>query len=92
MRAHEAGALHADIGHRAPPWLRAPRDPNDLVAALWSTTAKKNGEGALEVGGVDVRELVAEHGSPAYVLDEDAFRARARARKSSSSSTYAGLP
>ncbi|TCC21740.1 diaminopimelate decarboxylase [Kribbella speibonae] len=81
MRAHEAGALHADIGHKAPQWLRAPRDPNDLVAALWSTTAKKNGEGALEVGGVDVRELVAEHGSPAYVLDEDDFRARARAFK-----------
>lgn len=81
MRAHEAGALHADIGHKAPQWLRAPRDPNDLVAALWSTTAKKNGEGALEVGGVDVRELVAEHGSPAYVLDEEDFRARARAFK-----------
>ena len=47
MRAHEAGALHADIGHRAPQWLRAPRDPNELVAALWSNTAKKNGEGAL---------------------------------------------
>ena len=43
MRAHEAGALHADIGHKAPPWLRAPRDPNDLVTALWSNTAKKNG-------------------------------------------------
>ncbi|ONI72293.1 diaminopimelate decarboxylase [Kribbella sp. ALI-6-A] len=81
MRAHEAGTLHADIGHKAPPWLRAPRDVNDLVPALWSHTAKKNGDGALEVGGVDLRELVAEHGSPAYVLDEDDFRSRARAFK-----------
>lgn len=81
MRAHEAGTLHADIGHKAPPWLRAPRDANDLVPSLWSTNAKKNGDGALEVGGVDLRELVAEHGSPAYVLDEDDFRARARAFK-----------
>ncbi|MEV6414785.1 diaminopimelate decarboxylase [Kribbella sp. NPDC051718] len=81
MRAHEAGTLHADLGHNSPPWLRAPRDPNDLVTSLWSTTAKKNGEGALEVGGVDLRELVAEHGSPAYVLDEDDFRSRARAFK-----------
>jgi diaminopimelate decarboxylase len=81
VRAHEAGALHADIGHRAPPWLRAPHNPNDLVPALWSQTAKKNGDGALEVGGVDLRDLVAEHGSPAYVLDEDDFRARARAFK-----------
>ena len=81
MRAHEAGALHADIGHRAPPWLRAPRDPNDLVPSLWSMSAKKTAEGSLVVGGVDVRDLVAEHGSPAFVLDEDDFRARARAFK-----------
>ncbi|HEY9333010.1 MAG TPA: diaminopimelate decarboxylase, partial [Kribbella sp.] len=81
MRAHEAGALHADIGHRGPSWLRAPRDVNDLVPQLWSSTAKKTGEGSLVVGGVDVRDLVAEQGSPAYVLDEDDFRARARAFK-----------
>jgi diaminopimelate decarboxylase len=42
-------------------------------------TARKNAEGALEVGGVDVRDLVAEHGTPAYVLDEADFRSRARA-------------
>jgi diaminopimelate decarboxylase len=81
VRAHEAGTLHADIGHKAPLWLRAPRDVNALVPSLWSYTAKKNAEGALEVGGVDLRELVAEHGSPAYVLDEDDFRSRARAFK-----------
>ncbi|TDO52408.1 diaminopimelate decarboxylase [Kribbella sp. VKM Ac-2527] len=81
MRAHEAGALHADIGHRGPSWLRAPRDVNDLIPSLWSHTAKKTGEGSLVVGGVDVRDLVAEHGSPAYVLDEDDFRSRARAFK-----------
>lgn len=81
MRAHEAGTLHADIGHKAPPWLRAPRDVNDLVPALWSGTAKKTAEGSLVVGGVDLRDLVAEHGSPAYVLDEDDFRSRARAFK-----------
>ena len=79
MRAHEAGALHADIGHRGPPWLRAPQDPNELVRPLWSSTATKNAAGALEVGGVDMRDLVAEYGSPAYVLDEQDFRTRARA-------------
>jgi diaminopimelate decarboxylase len=81
VRAHEAGALHADIGHRGPSWLRAPRDVNDLVPQLWSSTAKKTAEGSLVIGGVDARDLVAEHGSPAYVLDEDDFRARARAFK-----------
>ena len=33
----------------------------------------------LSVGGVRLTDLVAEHGSPAYVLDEADFRARARA-------------
>ncbi len=79
MRAHEAGALHADINHRGPSWLRTPREVNDLVPLLWSSTARKNGEGALEVGGVDLRDLAREHGTPAYVLDEADFRARARA-------------
>ncbi len=79
MRAHEAGALHADINTRGPSWLREPTDVNALVPSLWSTTARKNNDGALEIGGVDLRDLVAEHGSPAYVLDEADFRARARA-------------
>jgi len=81
VRAHEAGALHAQAGHRGPAWLSTPRDVNDLVPQLWSSTAKKSAEGSLVIGGVDLRDLVAEHGSPAYVLDEDDFRARARAFK-----------
>ncbi|TCC42811.1 diaminopimelate decarboxylase [Kribbella capetownensis] len=81
MRAHEAGALHAQAGHRGPAWLSTPRDVNDLVPQLWSSTAKKSAEGSLVIGGVDLRDLVAEHGSPAYVLDEDDFRSRARAFK-----------
>ncbi|HSE07136.1 MAG TPA: diaminopimelate decarboxylase [Nocardioidaceae bacterium] len=79
MRAHEAGWAHAEVSHRGPSWLREPVDVNALVPQLWSTTARKTDDGALEVGGVDLRELVAEHGSPAYVLDEADFRARARA-------------
>ncbi|GAB2726495.1 diaminopimelate decarboxylase [Nocardioides pakistanensis] len=81
MRAHEAGWAHAEVSHRGPSWLRQPEDVNDLVPLLWSQTARKNADGALEIGGVDLRELVAEHGSPAYVLDEADFRARARAFK-----------
>ncbi len=79
MHAHEAGWAHAEVSHRGPSWLPVPADVNDLVPLLWSGTARKNDHGALEVGGVDVRDLVAEHGSPAYVLDEADFRARARA-------------
>ena len=79
MRAHEAGWAHAEVSHRGPSWLREPADVNALVPQLWSGTARKNDDGALEVGGVDLRGLVAEHGSPAYVLDEADFRSRARA-------------
>ena len=75
--AHEAGWAHAD-GALRPSWLRQPEDPNQLVDHLWSTTARKV-EGRLEVGGVQLTDLVAEHGSPAYVLDEADFRSRARA-------------
>jgi diaminopimelate decarboxylase len=79
MRAHEAGWAHADAFTRGPSWLAPPEDVNALVPALWSSTARKNDAGALEIGGLDVRELVAAHGSPAYVLDESDFRGRARA-------------
>ena len=78
MRAHEAGALHADINHRGPSWLPQPKDVNALLPLLWSATARKRDDGALEIGGVDLRDLAAEHGTPAYVLDEADFRARAR--------------
>jgi diaminopimelate decarboxylase len=78
VRAHEAGWAHAAVSVRAPSWLREPGDVNRLVTSLWSQTARKV-DGALEVGGVRLSDLVAEHGSPAYVLDEADFRARARA-------------
>jgi diaminopimelate decarboxylase len=79
MRAHEAGALHADITMRGPAWLREPVDPNGLVPLVWSSSAHKGDDGALRVGGVDLRELAADYGTPAYVLDEADFRGRARA-------------
>ncbi|RNL65259.1 diaminopimelate decarboxylase [Nocardioides marmoriginsengisoli] len=78
MRAHEAGWAHAVTSVRGPAWLREPADANALLPQLWSTTARKV-DGVLEVGGVALTDLVAEHGSPAYVLDEADFRARAAA-------------
>ena len=77
MRAHEAGALHAQ-GYGAPSWLALPGDVDELLDLLWARTVVRGHEGALVVGGIDVRDLAAEHGTPAYVLDEDDFRSRAR--------------
>lgn len=81
MRAHEAGWAHAEGALKGPAWLREPTDINALDPILWSQTAHK-ASGVLTVGGVSVDALVAEHGSPAYVLDEADFRARASAFKS----------
>ncbi len=78
MRAHEAGWAHAEGALRGPSWLRPPNDVDALVPHLWSRTARKREDGVLEVGGVALPDLVAEHGSPTYVLDEDDFRGRAR--------------
>jgi diaminopimelate decarboxylase len=78
MRAHEAGALHAEGGHHGPSWLSAPRDVNALVPALWAGSVRRSDSGALTVSGLDVRDLASRFGTPAYVIDEDDFRARAR--------------
>ncbi|WP_435587158.1 diaminopimelate decarboxylase [Micromonospora aurantiaca (nom. illeg.)] len=78
MRAHEAGALHGEIGNRGPAWLRTPVDVNALVPQLWPRNVARGPGGALTVAGLDVRDLAAEYGTPAYVLDEDDLRERCR--------------
>ena len=76
MRAHEAGALHADIGHPGPAWLREPADVNQLLPQLWPRNVSRGADGVLQVAGVDVVTLAAEYGTPAYIFDEDDFRTR----------------
>jgi diaminopimelate decarboxylase len=78
MRAHEAGALHADLGSRSPAWLRPPEDVNALLPYLWPRSVHRGPDGALSVGGVPVTRLAGEYGTPAYLLDEDDFRQRCR--------------
>ncbi len=78
MRAHEAGALHGEVGHRGPGWLRTPEDVNALLPQLWPQTVTRGPAGALTIGGRDVRDLAAEFGTPVYLLDEADFRARCR--------------
>ena len=56
-----------------------PDDVNALVPPLWPRTVDAGRATARYASaGVDVRELAAEFGTPAYVLDEDDFRARCR--------------
>ncbi|MQS14018.1 diaminopimelate decarboxylase [Streptomyces kaniharaensis] len=76
--AHPAGPRHGDVlpeGHYQAP----PADLNALDPKVWSRTVARDAEGVATVGGLDVRRLAAEFGTPAYVLDEEDFRTRARA-------------
>ncbi|KGM10341.1 diaminopimelate decarboxylase [Cellulomonas bogoriensis] len=52
--------------------------PGALDPHLWPSSAEVDAAGVLHLGGVGADRLVAEHGSPLYVLDEGDFRARAR--------------
>ncbi|MFJ9841200.1 diaminopimelate decarboxylase [Kitasatospora sp. NPDC101155] len=76
--AHPAGPRHGDVlpdGHYQAP----PADLNALDPKVWSRTVTRDAEGVATVGGIDVKQLAAEFGTPAYVLDEEDFRTRARA-------------
>lgn len=90
MRAHEAGALHAE-GYRGPSWLQVPADVNRLVPALWASSVRRDADGSLTVGGVRARDLAREFGTPAYVIDEDDFRSRAREFKQSYAAAFGPL-
>jgi diaminopimelate decarboxylase len=94
MRPHEAGALHAEggqFGHSGPSWLSTPRDVNALVTALWAGSVRRSEAGALTIAGLDVREVAEEFGTPAYVIDEEDFRARAREFKQSFGEVFRDL-
>ncbi|MFL6089540.1 MAG: diaminopimelate decarboxylase [Aeromicrobium sp.] len=64
--------------HGSTHWLRIPDDVDALVSELWPSGVSKV-DGVLTVAGLTAPELAAEFGTPAYILDEADFRARARA-------------
>jgi diaminopimelate decarboxylase len=74
--AHPAGPWHADVlpPDRPPP---PPPDLNVLDPAIWPRTAHRAG-GALVLGGMDVRELAGQYGTPLFACDEEDFRSRCR--------------
>ncbi|MDF1490134.1 diaminopimelate decarboxylase [Tessaracoccus caeni] len=74
---HIAGSIHADAAHAGPQWLNVPEDLNELDPRLWPKGTVRDAQGRIVVGGVALDEAVAEHGTPAYFLDEADFRARA---------------
>ncbi len=77
MSSHEAGALHVR-GALTPPWLKSPVDVAALIPKLWPRNVARGADGVIAIAGVPVTELAREFGTPAYVLDENDFRSRAR--------------
>ncbi|WP_425956403.1 diaminopimelate decarboxylase [Xylanimonas sp. McL0601] len=60
------------------------------LGAPWPASAGRDG-GALVLGGVSAPALAAEHGTPAYVLDESDFRARARAYRAAFADAFEAI-
>lgn len=62
----------------APAWLTPPHDTAALDETIFSAgVARESGE--VTIQGIAVSELVEQFGSPLWVIDENDFRARARA-------------
>ena len=76
-RPHPAGALHGDITPSRPAIGTPPAELAEINRAIWPLGTERV-DGVLRLGGCDVRDLVAEHGSPAYILVEDDVRERCR--------------
>lgn len=60
-----------------------------VLGVPWSAGVRRGDDGAVAVAGVGVHDLAAEHGTPAYVLDEADFRARARGYRTAFATAFA---
>lgn len=80
MPAHPAGPRHGDVvdPHGAPERPAGPEDLSLLAAGVWPDSAERNADGAMVLGGMDVRDVVAEAGSPVLLYDEAHVRGAAR--------------
>ena len=77
MRVHPAGPRSGELAHdgiHAGP----PADLNELDPVVWPLGAARSAAGHLTMRGRDVRDLVAEHGTPVFLLDEADLRRRCR--------------
>lgn len=74
----------------APEWLTVPENTAALAEKIFSTGVARQDE-EVTVHGIPVTELVQRFGSPLWVLDEDDFRARARAYAEDFNAAFASL-
>lgn len=83
MRAHPAGPRHGEqvltTGSVPAPDTE---DLSTLVQGVWPDTCARSTNGALVLGGVDIRDLATEFGTPVQLLDEFDVRRRAQEYRS----------
>lgn len=93
--AAAAGGPRAAAGRAgsvlAPDWLPAPDDVDALTPGLWAAGVDRDAAGRLTVQGIPAAELAERFGTPLLVVDEDDFRARARAFKDGFEAAFAPL-
>lgn len=75
----------------APSWLTLPDDANALEPQLWPEHSKRDRDGRLTIGGVDLVDVVDAYGSPLYILDRATFDAQAAALKSALEAASEGI-
>lgn len=63
----------------------------ELDPHVWPAGAEVGEDGAVRIAGVDLRHLAAEHGTPAYVVDEADFRRRARTYREAFGTAFARI-
>jgi diaminopimelate decarboxylase len=66
----------------APAWLESPADLNKIHETVWPRHTKRRATGEVEIADVALADIANQFGTPIYVIDEDDFRARAKAAKS----------
>ncbi len=71
--------------------MTGPLGPLGLLGLPWPVGASRGDDGAVSVAGVDLRAFAAEHGTPAYVLDEADFRTRAQTLRAAFEAAFAPL-
>ena len=54
----------------APHWLQSEIDANNLCAGLWSKNTTRNSDGEIAIGGMSVKALAQDFGTPVFVVDE----------------------
>lgn len=91
MSGHGPAGSGAPASPLAPAWLPAPADADALVPGLWAAGVARDDAGRLTVQGVPATALAQEYGTPLLVVDEDDFRARARAFREGFDAAFADL-